>query len=592
MSEYERQRLYTLRQLDILDTSPSEGFDRITRMAARLFDLPLAAVSLTDEDRQWFKSRVGTELTEVPRSRSPCSDISATSEVLVIEDFLATERYRNSPQARLGMRFYAGAPLTTQDGYTLGTLCVLGPEPRRASDEELDSLVDLSAMVMGQIELQHALGRVDPITLLPNRNQLAEDLDDLARDRPGVSHYAVAVELGSAPELDTMTRVMGTLQADTLARDGAHELKQKLARGQRIYCIGPCQYLFLSPARNGTRAADHARRLNRQLARVSGWTSLDILVRPAIGITCFDPTETAADEVIRLALSACQHARHHEVSVATYTASLDSAQQRSFRLMTDLHQALASDPRQLRLVFQPRIALDSGRCIGAEALLRWAHPTLGDIPPAEFIPLVDGTRLARPLTRWVLDSAARQAADWFQEGLDIRVSANVMACNFEEPNFARDVLDRLEQCQLPPTAFELELTESALVSRRRQVRKQLRTLANHGVHLAIDDFGTGYSNLAYLVNVPADVLKIDRVFTSTARSKRRESQETLLKAVIELAHTMGFRTVAEGFTPSSMQGLLTRLGCDEGQSFAISRPLTPGAFVDWYGERAAQFRDE
>lgn len=189
MSDYERQRLYTLKQLKILDTSPSEAFDRITRTACRLFDLPVSAVSLTDENRQWFKSRMGTELTEVPRHKSPCSDVSASCELTVIEDFLATDYYRDSPQAELGMRFYAGVPLKTRDGYTLGTLCVLGPEPRTATQEELDGLMDLSAMVMAQIDLRHALGRTDPITLLPNRSQFGEDLEDLAKDLPDRPHH-------------------------------------------------------------------------------------------------------------------------------------------------------------------------------------------------------------------------------------------------------------------------------------------------------------------------------------------------------------------------------------------------------------------
>lgn len=157
----EEARMDALLQLDLLDTDPSEAFDRITRMAATLFELPIAAVSLTDRDRQWFKSRVGVKHTSIPREGAPCAQVAETAAVLVIPDMFADPCYRNSHLARSGIRFYAGAPLTTQEGYGLGAMCVLGLEPREVTSSELVALKDLSAMVMAQIELQHAFGRVD-----------------------------------------------------------------------------------------------------------------------------------------------------------------------------------------------------------------------------------------------------------------------------------------------------------------------------------------------------------------------------------------------------------------------------------------------
>lgn len=507
MSDYERQRLQTLRQFKLLDTSPSEGFDRITRTARKLFGLPLSAVSLTDEDRQWFKSRMGIKVTEVPRHKSPCSDVSASSEVVVIEDLLASDFYCDSPQARLGMRFYAGAPLTTRDGYTLGTLCVLGPEPRTASREEIEGLVDLSAMVMAQIELQHALSRVDPVTMLPNHSHFADDLEDLSRNQPGATRYALFIELTGALELNATMRVMGAAQIDALAREGCNELRSWFGEGNTLYSLGPCQYLFLRPASDEQQVREDARHLQRHLNRSSLWSSAPCIIRPVIGIASFILGDgLGADEVMRTALQ--------------------------------------QGGSGLRLVFQPRIALNSGECLGAEALLRWQHPELGEISPVEFIPLLENTPLAKPLTQWVLDAAIAQAAQWFHRGMKLTISANVMACNFEERGFSDRVIERLKQRNLPSQAFEIELTESALMANRRSVRKQLRKLSKAGIRIAIDDFGTGYSSLAYLVNVPANVLKIDRVFSSSTRKDRQESQKSLLKALIELAHGMGFRTVA------------------------------------------------
>jgi GAF domain-containing protein len=178
----EDARLDALYQLKLLDTSASESFDRITRMASQIFGLPIAAVSLTDRDRQWFKSRVGVDHRSVPRDKAPCAKVAETNELLVVEDLLSDPYYADSVLSRAGTRFYAGAPLVTSDGYGLGALCVLGTEPRKASGTELAALTDLAAMVMAQIELQHAFGRIDPVSGLPTRNQFCDDLADMARD--------------------------------------------------------------------------------------------------------------------------------------------------------------------------------------------------------------------------------------------------------------------------------------------------------------------------------------------------------------------------------------------------------------------------
>lgn len=235
----------------------------------------------------------------------------------------------------------------------------------------------------------------------------------------------------------------------------------------------------------------------------------------------------------------------------------------------------------LRLAFQPRIELESGVCTGVEALLRWKHPSLGEISPTEFIPLIENTPLARHVTSWVLDAATQQAAEWLRQGRNLRVSANVMASNFEEEAFAERLVERMQKLGLPPSAFELELTESALASNQAAVEGQLRALTTIGINLAIDDFGTGYSSLSYLLNIPAKVIKIDRTFTVRADTSLHASQDTLLKAMIDLAHGMGFRTVAEGYEPSEMLQTLRLFGCDEVQSFAISKPLSPGDLEHW-----------
>ena len=208
-TQCEEDRLRALRDLSLLDTPPSEAFDRITRMASRLFNLPISAISLTDKDRQWFKSRVGVDELQLPRHKAPCAEVTSTRDVVVLTDILKEEYYRDSDLAKAGMRFYAGAPLITRDGFGLGSMCVVGPEPRSVTEGELTALRDLAAMVMAQIELQHAFGRIDPVSGLPNRNQLIEDLDDLARDHPGEDRIAALIDLADRRQLAEAQRVLG-----------------------------------------------------------------------------------------------------------------------------------------------------------------------------------------------------------------------------------------------------------------------------------------------------------------------------------------------------------------------------------------------
>src|ERR1700744_3168212 len=153
--ENEEARQTALRNLGLLDTPPSESFDRITRMASRLLRAPVSTISLTDHDRQWFKSRVGVDLAEIPGKQTPCSYMIRSDRVFVVPDMLEDVRFKDSPLANVGIRFYAGAPLITHSGYGLGTLCVIDEKPRGMSEDEQSVLVDLAAMVMTQIELQN-----------------------------------------------------------------------------------------------------------------------------------------------------------------------------------------------------------------------------------------------------------------------------------------------------------------------------------------------------------------------------------------------------------------------------------------------------
>lgn len=578
MNAQEQERLFALRQLNLLDTPPSESFDRITRMASQLFDLPISAVSLTDENRQWFKSRVGVDHWEIPRETAPCADVCTTSQPLIIPDLLISDCYRNSYLAKSGIRFYAGAPLVTREGHTLGAMCVLGTEPREVTEQEQVTLRDLAAMVMAQIELQHAFGRIDPLTGLSNRNQFAEDLQDMERDNPNGPKAAMFTEVVDARELRVLHRTMGPTFLDELARIAARCLQQVISPAVKLYYLGSCQFVHLVERKSDAALLEEALRLRQALLGLAASREVPVLVHPTIGIAPFYLGALAAGDVLRSAFAAGLDARLAEKGAGLYSADIDAHYQRRFILLRDIEQALERDD-ELYLVFQPRISLDSAQCSGVEALLRWHHPTLGEVSPGEFIPLIENTPMVKPLTQWVLRRAVRQAAAWYQQGKRLQVSVNVSATNLEEEDFAARLLDEMARMALPSTAIEVELTESALVSQGQEATNQLETLIAAGLRIAIDDFGTGYSSLSYLHEIPAHTVKIDRRFITDLNQDARA--ETLVNSMISMAHDLGYRVVAEGVESEAAYHRLAQLGCDEMQGYFIAKPLLPEVFEKW-----------
>ena len=574
----EARRLRALRKLNLLDTPPSEAFDRITRMAARFFNLPIAAVSLTDTNRQWFKSRVGVEHTSIPRMQAPCGAVADSRDVLVIADLLADGHYCDSPLAAGGIRYYAGAPLITQDGHCLGALCVLGTAPRETTPEELGSLQDLAGMVMAQIEMMHAIGRVDPVSGLPNRTQFIEDFEDMQKDRPsGEWRLAILINLATPEQLAHAARAMDSVYLDELVNDAAAWIRDELGDGRKVYHVATTQFALL--AAPGITLDACLPVIEAKIAGAIASIKTSFVATPAVGVAPFEVGTADCLSVLRRAQSAVQDALERASHVAVYSAHEDRLYRRRFTLLGDFARALASGD-QLRLVYQPRIDIASGLCVGAEALLRWNHPTLGAIGPAEFIPFIERSRLAQATTAWVLETALAQQRAWREAGMALQLSLNVSAANLLEPDLAGRVTGALDRRGLPRDCLELEITESAIMEQPARAHATLEAIAASGVHLAVDDFGTGYSSLAYLQRMPADVVKIDQSFIRELESDPR--QQGLVKAMISLSQDLGHRVVAEGVENEAVLAFLREAGCDEAQGYWFGRPMEVDVFTGWY----------
>ncbi|MGI4807767.1 MAG: sensor domain-containing phosphodiesterase [Janthinobacterium lividum] len=573
---YEETRLQALQQLNLLDTPASEAFDRITRMAAQLFNLPIAAVSLTDHNRQWFKSRVGVAHCSIPREKAPCAQVADSSECVVLPDLLADDCYRDSPLAQSGIRFYAGAPLTTREGFCLGAMCVLGTEPRQVSSAELSALTDLAAMVMAQIELQHAFGRIEPSSGLANRNQFIEDLTDLSQDRPpGETRLLVLIDLASPEQLSCAARVRDPSYLDDLIRRTAQAISSLMGPTRKLYHVAPTQFALL--ALPDSVPATYAGLLTKGLDSLA--FDPYFMGGVACGIAPFELGVVSARDALRTAHSALQDARAAGSRIGIYSSSHDAVYQRRFRLQQDFVAALEMTD-QLKLVYQPRIDLASGRCVGAEALLRWTHPDLGPVSPGEFVPLVEQTSLGQAMTAWVLETAMRQLAEWNTKGLTLQLSVNVSAINLAEQDFAERTQETLLRHDIAPQCLELEVTEGAVMQNAAQGIATLQAIAEAGISIAIDDFGTGYSSLSYLQRMPAHVVKIDQSFTHELLEDRRK--QAMVTSIVALSHDLGYRVVVEGVEEETVLDLVRAAGCDEVQGYLFARPMPPAEFRVWF----------
>lgn len=583
----ERERLAALHRLGVLDTPPEAPFERIARLAARLLDAPIALVSLVDAHRQWFKARVGLDACETPREIAFCAHALGTPrELLVVPDAPADARFRDNPLVTGPpfIRFYAGAPILDHEGRALGTVCVIDRRPRAAlGATERAALADLADLAAEQLELRVSARHADSVTGLPNRTRLLNEIRPWlhhTREAPGSA--LVLVEQTDAGHFQRLTRADAGI-GDDFVRRGAQLIARALPDGTALYHVGECRFAFLLEDVLNDASQRLLDQLGEQLRRPIECGVLPILPNAGIGVAALIAGRHGdGAEVLRKALGAAEQAREQGAGWALHEPEADVAQQSAFRLLADLPAALGV-AGQLHLEYQPRIDLASGAARTVEALLRWEHPTLGLVSPEEFMPLVEQTALMRTLTRWVLTEALAQVAQWRRRGLDLTVAINVCAQDLRDGALQAAIDVALAGSGAEPAAIELEITERSVIADLSRAQAQLAAIRGRGIAVAIDDFGTGHSNLSYLDRIPATAIKVDRSFVTDLESSA--TQRHIVRNMIALARDLGLRVVAEGIESAAVMQALTAWGCDEGQGFALGRPMRAESLEAWLAAR-------
>jgi diguanylate cyclase (GGDEF)-like protein len=300
-------------------------------------------------------------------------------------------------------------------------------------------------------------------------------------------------------------------------------------------------------------------------------------ISATLGLALSAETGASHDELMRCADLALDSARREKRALAIYQEALKPAARDQLSLLGELRRAVEHD--ELRLYFQPKIELRTGRVAGAEVLLRWQHPTRGLLSPVDFIPFAEQTGYIRWLTRWILDHSMAQAAQWHRAGMALNLAVNISTEDIGDARFDSRVAALLSRHQLPPSLLTLELTETGFIEDPARAVQMLDAIAALGVGLSIDDFGTGYSSLSHLARMPVDEMKIDRSFLQSLESDPEFA--TVLRSAIDMGHGLGLKVVAEGIETSAAADTLREFGCDIAQGFFYAKPMPLEAFAAW-----------
>lgn len=409
----------------------------------------------------------------------------------------------------------------------------------------------------------------DPLTGLPNRALAMERLGSaISARRPvvllylGIENYRVINE-GFGPE-----------GVEEMLREASRCLSMSLLASDTAARITGSEFLLLLENTEIDRAVARADRLYALLTEPQRIGNDELRHEVSIGIAAYPADGQQVEELIGRAAIARHDAAALPGYLQIYQQDRDLAHQRQITLIRDLRRAAVEG--ELFLCYQPKLDLKQGDVRQAEALLRWQHPSLGLVSPAEFIPLAERTGSMRGLTQWVIEEAIRQVGEWAQRGISIQLSVNISVDDLGDDDLATRVTTLLLQYGVLAQQLIFEITESAIMHNPQQALSVLDRLRGCGISLSVDDFGTGYSSLAQLQRLPVQELKIDQSFVRNLDSTSGDG--VIVRSTIEMSHNLGLKVVAEGVETEEQSALLALLGCDEIQGFFYSRPVPADLF--------------
>ena len=417
------------------------------------------------------------------------------------------------------------------------------------------------------------LARHDELTGLPNRRAFHDDVAAAIGD-PRNPACVLLIDLDRFKEIND---TLGHRYGDLLLVQVAERFRGAVGATAQIARLGGDEFALVGPGCDRGAAAGLARQIAECLRLPFQVEELFVEAQASVGIALFPDHASGIEALLQKADVAMYRAKETRSGVELYDERHDHYSPARLALTAELRAAIATD--EIVVHYQPQLDFRTGAVPGVEALVRWAHPRLGQLMPDQFVRMAEQSNLIKPLTRHVIAVVLAQVAEWRALDLEIVAAVNVSPQVLVDRTFTQEVLAALHDAAVPPSCLKLEVTESALMSDPVTARTVLRELDGLGVEISIDDFGTGYSSLAYLADLPVSEVKIDRSFVS--RMGAHANEKIIVNSTIDLAHHLGLRAVAEGVEHPDLLVALRALGCDVAQGYAVSRPLPALEATRW-----------
>jgi len=413
----------------------------------------------------------------------------------------------------------------------------------------------------------------DALTNLPNRVLFKDRLEQALAFAQRLKHLNVAVLFMDLDRFKIINDTLGHDAGDQLLQEVAARLHNCIRASDTVARLGGDEFTILLPEVDHTdQALLVAAKVLDAMKKPFMLAGQELFVTVSIGISMFPKDGGDVDTLMKNADAAMYHVKGKgRAGFHLYTDDLSLQAMRRLELQTQLYNALERD--EFILHYQPQFDLLSGKIYGVEALIRWQHPILGLISPAEFIPLAEESGLIQPIGAWVLEEACCQGKAWLDMGKPLQIAVNLSARQFQKHDLAGFVTRTLHLCGLPPEQLELEITESVAMENADFTERTMQSLSEFGIQIAIDDFGTGYSSLSHLKKMPLHTLKIDRSFIQDITTDNDDS--AIVTAIITMAHSLKLNVIAEGVETAEQLQRLRELGCERTQGFLQGRPILP-----------------
>ena len=465
--------------------------------------------------------------------------------------------------------------LMRKDGSMLPVDISLGKWIENGQNHAIAYIRDLTERKKFEESLRHKATH-DELTGLPNRWMYQLQLNQ-ALAHAGRNRQRVAVLLLDLDYFKTINDSFGHAAGDALLVQAGNRMRSTLRESDLLARLGGDEFaVLLTELADADEAVSVATKVLAALQEAYVLQGHDVYSGGSVGLSFFPDDAQDGDTLLRYAdLAMYQAKQAGRGTYACYSQNMDVRVHEDMLLHTRLKEALATGA--LELHYQPQVDVESGNVTGAEALLRWQDPVLGDVTPSRFIPVAEATGLILPLGDWVLETACQQIATWTRIGLPVRVAVNFSAQQFRRFDLADKVRAVLERTGAQAQWLDIEITESMAMTQPEQARKQLEALVALGCSVALDDFGTGYSSLAYLKTLPVSKLKIDKSFMDGIPHDGNDV--AISRAIIALAHSLGLTLVAEGVETDAQLAFLRQYGCETYQGWLFAKAMPAEAMT-------------